>query len=111
MGELGTLYDLAPVSLVAGSLLPHLKGHNPIEPAKLGSAILTGPYVESFQDLFRGAMIAAGGAVVVTDAATIARRRSRRAVARREPARQATRSRSYRRSHKAPTHSRARSTP
>ena len=24
----------------------------PIEPAKLGSAILTGPYVESFQDLF-----------------------------------------------------------
>ena len=71
MGELGTLYDLAPVSLVAGSLLPHLKGHNPIEPAKLGSAILTGPYVESFQDLF-AAMIAAGGAVVVTDSANIA---------------------------------------
>jgi len=71
MGELGTLYDLAPVSLVAGSLLPHLKGHNPIEPAKLGSAILTGPYVESFQDLF-AAMSAAGAAVIVTDAASIA---------------------------------------
>ena len=71
MGELGTLYDLAPVSLVAGSLLPHLKGHNPIEPAKLGSAILTGPHVESFQDLF-AAMSAAGGALIVTDAASIA---------------------------------------
>lgn len=71
LGELGTLYDLAPVSLVAGSLLPHLKGHNPIEPAKLGSAILTGPYVESFQDLF-AEMIAVGGAVRVTDAESLA---------------------------------------
>jgi 3-deoxy-D-manno-octulosonic-acid transferase len=62
LGELGTLYDLAPVSLVAGSLLPHLKGHNPIEPAKLGSAIITGPNVESFQDVF-DALFAAGGAV------------------------------------------------
>jgi 3-deoxy-D-manno-octulosonic-acid transferase len=71
LGELGTLYDLAPVSLVAGSLLPHLKGHNPIEPAKLGSAILTGPYVESFQDLF-AEMIAVGGGVCVTDAESLA---------------------------------------
>lgn len=52
LGELGVFYDLAPVALIAGSLLPELKGHNPIEPAKLGSAILTGPYVESFHDLF-----------------------------------------------------------
>lgn len=71
LGELGTLYDLAPVSLVAGSLLPALKGHNPIEPAKLGSAILTGPYVESFQDLF-AEMFAAGGAVRVEDATSLA---------------------------------------
>lgn len=71
LGELGTLYDLAPVSLVAGSLLPTLKGHNPIEPAKLGSAILTGPYVESFQDLF-AEMFAAGGATRVTDDASLA---------------------------------------
>jgi 3-deoxy-D-manno-octulosonic-acid transferase len=61
LGELGTLYDLVPVSLVAGSLLPSLKGHNPIEPAKLGSAIITGPYVESFRDVF-DALFEAGGA-------------------------------------------------
>ncbi|MBI3437701.1 MAG: hypothetical protein HY054_03435 [Proteobacteria bacterium] len=71
MGELGLLYGAAPVSLVAGSLLPTLKGHNPIEPAKIGSAILTGPYVESFQDVF-DALFAAGGARRVADASALA---------------------------------------
>ena len=52
LGELGVFYDLAPTALVAGSLLSDLKGHNPIEPAKLDCAILSGPHVESFQDLF-----------------------------------------------------------
>lgn len=72
LGELGLFYALAPVSLVAGSLLPHLKGHNPIEPAKLNSAILTGPHVESFQDVF-GAIQAAGGAQAAHDADSIAK--------------------------------------
>jgi 3-deoxy-D-manno-octulosonic-acid transferase len=71
LGELGLFYDLAPVALVAGSLLPHLKGHNPIEPAKLGAAILTGPYVESFQDVF-DVLLAGGGAVCVKDAQSLA---------------------------------------
>lgn len=71
LGELGMFYALAPVSLVAGSLLPHLKGHNPIEPAKLNSAILTGPYFESFQDTFT-AINAAGGARIVEDAQSLA---------------------------------------
>ena len=71
LGELGLFYDLAPVALVAGSLLPHLKGHNPIEPAKLGAAILTGAHVESFQDLF-DALSAAGGATSVDTPSSIA---------------------------------------
>lgn len=71
LGELGTLYRAAPVALVAGSLLAHLKGHNPIEPAKLEAAIISGPYVESFQDVF-DALLAAHGATKVEDAATIA---------------------------------------
>jgi 3-deoxy-D-manno-octulosonic-acid transferase len=71
LGELGMFYDLAPVALVAGSLLPQLKGHNPIEPAQLGAAIVTGPYVESFQDLFE-ALFAAGGAVKVGGAQELA---------------------------------------
>lgn len=71
LGELGTLYALAPVALVAGSLLPHLKGHNPIEPAKLGAAIVSGPYVESFEEVFSD-LFDVGGAAKVTDAASLA---------------------------------------
>lgn len=71
IGELGLFYALAPVSLVAGSLLPTLKGHNPVEPAKLGSAVLTGPFVESFADTF-AELRDAKGAVTVRDADAIA---------------------------------------
>lgn len=72
LGELGTFYDLAPVALVAGSLLPHLKGHNPAEPARLGAAIVTGPFYESFENLFQS-LIIADGAVKVSNAADLAR--------------------------------------
>lgn len=71
LGELGLFYDLAPVALVAGSLQGELKGHNPIEPAKLGAAILTGPNVESFHDVF-DALFTAQGAMIVRDPASIA---------------------------------------
>ncbi len=71
LGEMGVLYDLTPAALVAGSLLPHLKGHNPLEPAKLDAAILSGPYVESFADVF-AALLASGGARQVNGAATLA---------------------------------------
>lgn len=71
LGELGMLYALSPAAFIAGSLLPHLKGHNPAEPAKLGAAIVTGPHVESFQDLF-DALFAANAALEARDAEAIA---------------------------------------
>jgi 3-deoxy-D-manno-octulosonic-acid transferase len=71
MGEMGTLYAAAPVALVCGSLRPELKGHNPMEPAKLGSAILTGPHVESFWEAYE-ALFGAGGARKVEGPAAIA---------------------------------------
>ncbi|GAN00185.1 lipid IVA 3-deoxy-D-manno-octulosonic acid transferase [alpha proteobacterium U9-1i] len=71
LGELGMLYALTPAALIAGSLLPHLKGHNPAEPAKIGAAIVTGPYVESFQDLF-DTLFAADAALEARDAEAIA---------------------------------------
>jgi 3-deoxy-D-manno-octulosonic-acid transferase len=52
LGELGTFFALAPVTFMGGSLLPTLAGHNPVEPAKAGSAIISGPHVASFSDLF-----------------------------------------------------------
>ena len=51
LGEMGLWFRLAPVTLLGGSLVP-IGGHNPFEPAALGSAILTGPQVKNFADIF-----------------------------------------------------------
>jgi len=52
IGELGSAFKLAKVSFMAGSLLPNIGGHNPIEPAQLGSAVLSGKFVHNFQGIF-----------------------------------------------------------
>ena len=59
MGEMGLWYRLCPVSFVGGSLVP-VGGHNPFEPAALGSAILHGPNVANFADIY--ARLAEAGA-------------------------------------------------
>jgi 3-deoxy-D-manno-octulosonic-acid transferase len=51
LGEMGLWYRLAPVSFVGGSLVD-IGGHNPFEPAALGSAILHGPYIHSAQETY-----------------------------------------------------------
>ncbi|MBU6372663.1 MAG: 3-deoxy-D-manno-octulosonic acid transferase [Alphaproteobacteria bacterium] len=65
MGEMGALYAACGVALVAGSLLPQLTGHNPIEPIRCGAAPLSGPHVESFADVFTD--LVAAGAVEIVD--------------------------------------------
>jgi len=65
MGELGLIYRLAPVVFVGGSLVRH-GGQNPIEPAKLGAAILHGPHVWNFADIYQ-ALDQARGAEPVLD--------------------------------------------
>jgi len=65
VGELGIVYRLAPVVFVGGSLVRH-GGQNPIEPAKLGAAILHGPHVWNFADIY-AALDAAHGAERVED--------------------------------------------
>lgn len=62
MGELGLFYRLAPVVFVAGSY--RWQGHNPIEPALLGAAVVSGPQVANFQDVFD--RMAKAGAVSIT---------------------------------------------
>ncbi|MEJ6395788.1 3-deoxy-D-manno-octulosonic acid transferase [Gymnodinialimonas sp. 2305UL16-5] len=52
VGEMGLWYRLAPISFVGGSMVP-VGGHNPFEPAGLGSAILHGPYVSNFVDIYQ----------------------------------------------------------
>lgn len=70
LGELGLWYRIAPVSFVGGSLVA-VGGHNPFEPALLGSAILHGPHVHNFADAYRR-LTAEGGAVEVRDAKDLA---------------------------------------
>ena len=51
MGELGLIYRLAPIVFMGGSLVRH-GGQNPIEAAKLGAAILHGPHVWNFSEIY-----------------------------------------------------------
>jgi 3-deoxy-D-manno-octulosonic-acid transferase len=51
---------------MGGSLVPH-GGQNPIEPAKFGAAILHGPHVSNFADIY-AALDRAKGAEMVPDA-------------------------------------------
>ena len=51
LGELGLWFRLAPISLIAGSLT-EIGGHNPFEPAALGSTIVYGPHVKNFADIY-----------------------------------------------------------
>ncbi len=71
LGEMGLWFDLCPVSFVGGSLVPGIGGHNAYEPALHGSAILHGPHVGNFADLY-ARLDAAGGAQPVADAASLA---------------------------------------
>lgn len=64
LGELGLWFDLCPIAFIGGSLEP-VGGHNAYEPALHGAAILHGPLVENFADLY-ARLDSAGGAVSVT---------------------------------------------
>ena len=51
MGELGLFYRLAGIVFMGGSLVER-GGQNPIEAVKLGAAILHGPHVFNFTDVY-----------------------------------------------------------
>lgn len=48
IGELASVYSLAAVSFVGGSLVP-AGGHNPLEPAQFGVPIVMGPHYANFR--------------------------------------------------------------
>ena len=70
LGELGLVYRLAPIVFVGGSLASH-GGQNPVEPIKLGAAILHGPHVWNFAEIY-SALDAARGAEQVNDVGRLA---------------------------------------
>ena len=50
VGELAAIYELADIAFVGGSLVP-TGGHNILEPAQYGAAILLGPHTFNFREI------------------------------------------------------------
>jgi 3-deoxy-D-manno-octulosonic-acid transferase len=70
LGELGLFYRLAPIVVMGGSFIPH-GGQNPIEAIKLGAAVIHGPHVFNFADVY-AELDSAGGAAQVGGEAELA---------------------------------------
>ncbi len=65
LGEMGAFMSVAPIVFVAGSFVP-VGGHNPIEPAHFGCAILFGPLMAKNRDI-ASEMVEAGAARQLED--------------------------------------------
>ncbi len=71
IGELGRLYSVGDIVFVGGSLIEQ-GGHNILEPAAHGKAILVGPYMFNFKDSYalfsgRGACLTVNNEAELTD--------------------------------------------
>ncbi|GFO70718.1 3-deoxy-D-manno-octulosonic acid transferase [Geomonas limicola] len=70
VGELARLYSVSDLVFVGGSLVP-TGGHNPLEPAACGVAVLFGPHMENFREI-ASFFLDAGAGLQVPDAAGLA---------------------------------------
>jgi len=70
MGELPLFYAASDIAFVGGSLVPH-GGHNLLEPAALGRAVITGPHFFNFNDISKQ-FLAANAAVQVSNTEELA---------------------------------------
>lgn len=70
LGETGTWYASAPFTFLGGSLR-EIGGHNPIEPAQAGAAVISGPHVANFSETY-DPMVETGGAVLIKTAEELA---------------------------------------
>jgi 3-deoxy-D-manno-octulosonic-acid transferase len=65
LGEMGLWFRLAGTSVIAGSLVEGIGGHNPLEAARLDCPAISGPFVENWASAFAG-LEAANGVVMTT---------------------------------------------
>jgi len=72
LGELGLFYRIAPIVFIGSSLASH-GGQNPIEAIRLGAAVLHGPHVWNFAEIY-AVLDAAHGAELVLNEETLAAR-------------------------------------
>jgi 3-deoxy-D-manno-octulosonic-acid transferase len=64
-GEMGLWFRLAETALIAGSLVPDIGGHNPLEAARLNCPAISGRFVDNWASAFAG-LDAAGGVVMTS---------------------------------------------
>lgn len=72
LGELGLIYRIAPIVFMGGSLASR-GGQNPIEAIRLGTAVLHGPHVWNFAEIY-AKLDEAHGAELITDEQTLTSR-------------------------------------
>jgi len=71
IGEMGLYLRLTEVAFV-GKSLANEGGQNPLEPAMLGCAVLSGPHVQNFRDAYQH-LVRKGGARIVKDVEMLAK--------------------------------------
>ena len=71
LGEMGLFLRLADVAVMGGSFGRGVGGHNPLEPARVGVGVISGPDVANFASIY-AEMVEMGGALVVGDAGGLA---------------------------------------
>jgi len=67
MGEMGIFFSLASVVLMGGALKPNIGGHNPIEPARLGAYVLSGPHAYNFKEAYAEIVAHQAGQILKDD--------------------------------------------
>ncbi|MGK6313974.1 lipid IV(A) 3-deoxy-D-manno-octulosonic acid transferase [Neorhizobium sp. DT-125] len=72
IGEMGLYLRLTEIAFVGKSLATSEGGQNPLEPAMLGCAVLSGPHVQNFRDAYQH-LVRKGGARIVKDVEMLAK--------------------------------------
>jgi 3-deoxy-D-manno-octulosonic-acid transferase len=72
LGELGLFLRLADVVVMGGSFVDGVGGHNPLEAARLGKPIVTGPHVFNAREAY-DELLAEAAAIEAADGAALAR--------------------------------------
>ena len=66
LGELGVFYRISDIAFVGGSVNPK-GGHNPLEPARLGCAIMHGSHTFNFTETYRDLRLSGAAGIVRHD--------------------------------------------
>lgn len=61
LGELGLFFRLADIIVMGGSFLTCIGGHNPLEAARLGKSVITGPDIGNWKAIFSNLLNAGAG--------------------------------------------------